>query len=181
MTQKIYKDGTDQYVLVRLGGIDSTTGAQSLILGGSGGVNLSDTISTIVIAWSEYKKEDDSLPPVVTWNSAAGMWKIAIPAGKITQCGSAWINLSGQDVSGLMIIPVAIEVSVASTPDYSQEIIEGTLTRIEVERLIAAVLCGDETRTTGSSTFIGLDGSTPRVVASLSLAGRNVTSLDGGE
>lgn len=59
------------------------------------------------------------------------------------------------------------------------EVIEGTYTRIEIERMIAAVLIGNETRDTGTSTFTGLDGETQRVVASLSPSRRTITTLDG--
>lgn len=104
MTQKIYRDGTDQYVMTRLGGIDPDTGAQSILLGESEGDSLD--IENLVIVWSEYKKEGEAItPPVITWDSSAGMWKILIPHGNITQYGSVWLN-----VSGTAMIPVAIEV-----------------------------------------------------------------------
>ena len=165
---KIYKDSTDQYILFRATATDYTA-----FTGASDG----DALPGAILIISEYKKADEVIEtPVITWNATVGKWKATIPAENITQYGTGELNISGTGM-----VSVSIEFDVVFTPDYSQEIIEGTLTRIEIERLIAAVLCGDETRTTGSSTFIGLDGSTPRVVASLSLAGRNVTSLDGGE
>lgn len=179
MTQKIFSDGTDQYVMVRLGSINNTTGAQDLLLGASEGYSISNLIDNIFVIWSEYKKEDESLPTDITWNATAGMWKINIPSDNITRYGTAWLNISGSDDSGISIIPTAIEVEVLSAPDFSNEVIEGTYTRIEIERMIAAVLFGNETRDTGTSTFTGLDGETQRVVASLSPSGRTITSKDG--
>ena len=106
MTLKIYKDGTDQYILTRLGGIDPDTGAQSILFGGFEGDSLD--IDNLIIIWSEYKKDDESIDnPVVVWNSTAGMWKIIIPEEYITQYGSSWLNLSG---TGL--IPVAFEIEI---------------------------------------------------------------------
>ena len=120
MTQKIYKDGTDQYVLTRLASINNTTGAQALLLGASEGAFLQTYISTIVLAWSEYKNEDDSFDPVIKWNSGAGMWKITIPHVNVTQLGTAWLNISGVDESGISIIPAAIEVDVVSRMAYEK-------------------------------------------------------------
>lgn len=179
MTQKIYKDGTDQYIMTRLGSINNTTGAQGILLGASEGYSLSTLIDNIIVVFSEYKTEDESLVPEITWNSTAGMWKINIPSENITRYGTAWLNISGSDDSGISIIPTAIEVEVLSAPDFSNEVIEGTYTRIEIERMIAAVLFGNESRTTSVTTFTGLDGATPRVIASISSSGRNVTSRDG--
>jgi hypothetical protein len=179
MTQKIYKDGTDQYIMTRLGSINNTTGAQGILLGASEGYSLSTLIDNIIVVFSEYKTEDESLVPEITWNSTAGMWKINIPSENITRYGTAWLNISGSDDSGISIIPTAIEVEVLSAPDFSNEVIEGTYTRIEIERMIAAVLIGNETRDTGTSTFTGLDGETQRVVASLSPSRRTITTLDG--
>lgn len=173
MTQKIYKDGTDQYVMTRLGGIDPDTGAQSILFGESEGDSLD--IENLVIVWSEYKKEGEAItPPVITWDSSAGMWKILIPHGNITQYGSVWLN-----VSGTAMIPVAIEVETVSTYDYNENTLEGTFSRVEVERMVAAVLLGNETRVPGTSTFVGLDGTTSRVIASLASAGRTITTRDG--
>lgn len=173
MTQKIYKDGTDQYIMTRLGGIDPDTGAQSILFGGFEGDPLD--IENLVIVWSEYKKDDESIDsPSVTWNSTAGMWKIIIPEEYITQYGTSWLNLSG---TGL--IPVAYEIETISQYDYNENVIEGTYSRTEIERMIAAVLFGNETRAAGSSTFMGLDGTTTRIIAALSSSGRNVTTKEG--
>lgn len=179
MTQKIFSDGTDQYVMVRLGSINNTTGAQDLLLGASEGYSISNLIDNIFVIWSEYKKEDESLPTDITWNATAGMWKVNIQSENITRYGTAWINISGYDDSGISIIPTAIEVEVLSAPDYSQEVIEGSYSRIEIERMIAAVLFGNEVRGTNITTFKGLDGETNRVIASLSNAGRTVTTRNG--
>lgn len=181
MTQKIFLDGTDQYVMVRLGSINNTTGVQDLLFGVSEGYSLLNMIDNVIVVWSEYKKEDEALTPDITWNSAAGMWKVNIPADNITRYGTAWLNISGYDDSGISIIPTAIEVEVLSTPDYSREVVDGGYTRIEIERLIASVLIGNESREAGSSTFVGLDGTTQRVVASLSSSGRTITTRDGSE
>jgi hypothetical protein len=116
MTQKIFFDGTDQYIMTRLGSVNNTTGAQDIILGTVEGEDLRLTIADVVVAWSEYKQADDSIDDDITWNSAAGMWKIAIPNENITQRGTAWLNLSGQDtVLNVSIIPVAIEVDVTDS------------------------------------------------------------------
>jgi hypothetical protein len=132
-------------------------------------------IENIVIVWSEYKKDDESIAsPSVTWNSTAGMWKIIIPGEYITQYGSSWLNLSG---TGL--IPVAFDIETISQYDYNENVIEGTYSRTEIERMIAAVLFGNEARVLGTSTFTGLDGTTPRIIANLAASGRTVTTKDG--
>lgn len=59
------------------------------------------------------------------------------------------------------------------------EVIEGEFTRIQVERIVAAVLAGIRTRSGGVDTYRGLDGYTPRVVATLSTDGRTILSRDG--
>lgn len=118
MTQKIYRDGTDQYILIRLAGINSTTGAQSILMGDVEGATLQSLISDVILVWSEYKKDDEVIDlPLITWNSSAGMWKITIPSASITQYGSAWLNLSGSDM-----IPTAIEIEVVSHMAYQKVI-----------------------------------------------------------
>lgn len=116
MTQQIYNDGTDQYILCRILAIDSETGSQSIATGEIEGELLPD----IVCVWSEYKKDDESIiNPVISWNSYAGMWKLTIPSDMITQRGSAWINLYGTGIS-----PLAIEVFVSE--DILNTVIDST-------------------------------------------------------
>lgn len=180
MAQQIFKDGTDQYVMIRLGSVDNSSGAQSPILGSAEGGSLLDIISFVVVTWSEYKKADIVLDTDITWNASAGMWKVNIAALSITRYGTAWINITGSaDEYDLSIIPAAIEISVLSTPDISTQIIDGTLSWIEIERLMAAVICGNESRVLGTSTFTGLDGITPRVVASINSSGRTISTRNG--
>lgn len=133
MTQKIYRDGTDQYVMTRFGGIDPDTGAQSILLGESEGDSLD--IENLVIVWSEYKKEGEAItPPVITWDSSAGMWKILIPHGNITQYGSAWLN-----ISGTAMIPVAIEVETVHEDTYYATDADITAMRAIIDLLMADV------------------------------------------
>ena len=61
----------------------------------------------------------------------------------------------------------------------NSEVIEGEFTRIQVERIVAAVLAGIRTRSGGVDTYRGLDGYTPRVVATLATDGRTILSRDG--
>jgi hypothetical protein len=128
MAQKIYKDGTDQYIMTRLGSINNTTGAQGILLGASEGYSLSSLIDNIIVVFSEYKTEDESLVPEITWNSTAGMWKINIPSENITRYGTAWLNISGYDESGISIIPTAIEIETVSHMAYQKVIPYGLYT-----------------------------------------------------
>ena len=59
------------------------------------------------------------------------------------------------------------------------EVLDGTYTRIQVERILAAVLAGNRTRSGGIDTFRGLDGSKPRLITTLAPDGRTVINRDG--
>lgn len=166
---KIYKDGTDQYLLFRASK-DDYSGA---FTGASDGSALQGAVVVI----SEYKKPDETIVnPSVTWNATIGKWKVVIPASYITQYGFGELNISGTGM-----IPVSIEFEAVSDVDFNNSIVEGTFTRLEIERMIAAVLIGNETREIGVSTFMGIDGSTPRVIASLNTSGRTITTRNGSE
>lgn len=114
----------------RLGGIDPDTGAQSILFGGFEGDPLD--IENIIIVWSEYKKDDESIAsPSVTWNSTAGMWKIIIPEEYITQLGSSWLNLSGT-----AMIPVAFEIETVARMSYKKIVPSGSYVLSSVGRTI---------------------------------------------
>ena len=48
------------------------------------------------------------------------MWKINIPSENITRYGTAWLNISGYDESGISIIPTAIEIETVSHMAYQK-------------------------------------------------------------
>lgn len=128
MTQKIYRDGTDQYVLTRLISVNDTTGAQDIILGGVNGETLQTYVDNVVVVWAEYKQAGYSIDSDVTWDSSIGMWRIQIPATEISQLGTAWITISGKDESGISIIPTAIEIETVSHMAYQKVIPYGLYT-----------------------------------------------------
>lgn len=72
-------------------------------------------------------------------------------------------------------LPTAAEIVTAIDAD----VIEGTYTRLQVMRILAAVLAGTRANANDVDTFTGLDGATARVVASVSSTGRTITTLDG--
>lgn len=72
-------------------------------------------------------------------------------------------------------LPTAAEIVTAIDSD----VIEGTFTRLQVMRILAAVLAGTRANANDVDTFTGLDGATARVVASVSSTGRTITTLDG--
>lgn len=72
-------------------------------------------------------------------------------------------------------LPTASEIVTAIDAD----VIEGTYTRKQVMRILAAVLAGTRANANDVDTFTGLDGATARVVASVSSTGRTITTLDG--
>lgn len=126
MTQKIYLDGTDQYVLTRLGSVNNTTGVQNIIAGTSGGDLLTSIISGVVISWHEYKKESIAIDADIIWDSSIGIWKVPIPFGYITVAdNTAWVSVTGANSDNtISIIPTLIEVDVCS----SQNIINALTT-----------------------------------------------------
>ena len=115
MTQTIYWDGTDQYLLVRLGSVNTTTGAQSILTGSVGGESLQTQISDIVVVWAEYKQDGVPIDTDIAWDGSVGMWKVPVPDSVITQYGKAMIIISGHDEStGIDIISTVIETEVVS-------------------------------------------------------------------
>jgi len=115
MTQTIYWDGTDQYLLVRLGSVNTTTGAQSILTGSVGGESLQTQISDIVVVWAEYKQDGVPIDTDIAWDGSVGMWKVPVPDSVITQYGKAMIIISGHDEStGIDIISTVIEIEVIS-------------------------------------------------------------------
>lgn len=62
---------------------------------------------------------------------------------------------------------------------FNSDIVEGTFTRRQVERIIAAVLAGTRANANNIDTFTGLDGATSRLVAAVSSSGRTVTTRNG--
>lgn len=93
---KIYKDGTDQYLLFRATATDYTAFT---------GTKNGDALPDAVVVISEYKKDDEIIEnPSVTWNATVGKWKAVIPAANITQYGTGELTISGTGM-----IPVSIE------------------------------------------------------------------------
>ncbi len=73
------------------------------------------------------------------------------------------------------LIPTSSEI--LST--FNNEIIDGTYTRIQVERIIAAVLTGIRTKSDGRNIYTGLDGATARLVSESSPNTRVIVSRNG--
>lgn len=89
-------------------------------------------------------------------------------------------------ITELLPTKTEFDTAIDSIPTVSEiisaidnEIIDGTYTRVQVERIIAAVLAGTRTRSGGIDTFRGLDGSTPRLITTLAPDGRTVINRDG--
>jgi len=164
---KIFKDNTDQYLLFSAPKSDYS----GMFFGTTNGESLSGAVVTI----SEYKKTDVEIPsPSVTWNDVIGRWKLIIPSAYITQYGPCEIN-----ITGLAIAPLSIEIDTVSSVDYMENVLESQFTRAQIDRMVASVLLGSELRSTGTSTFKGLNGSTSRVVATVNASGRTVTTRNG--
>ena len=89
-------------------------------------------------------------------------------------------------ITELLPTKTEFDTAIDSIPSVSEileaidnEVLDGTYTRIQVERILAAVLAGNRTRSGGIDTFRGLDGSTPRLITTLAPDGRTVINRDG--
>lgn len=97
---KILHDGLDQYVLFRASKDDYS----GPFVGASNG----DALPGAVLILSEYKKADVTIPtPSVIWVATSGVWKATIPASRITQNGTAWLNVSG---TGMLSLAIEVDV-----------------------------------------------------------------------
>jgi hypothetical protein len=71
--------------------------------------------------------------------------------------------------------PTAAQIVAA----FDADVIEGSVTRIQLDKINAAVLLGAFTITGNTITFKGLDGTTSRLVVTTSASGRSINSRDG--
>ena len=200
--QKIYNDGTDQELYFK--GVKSDLSGE--FAGTVDGESLPGAIVQIKeykLAFTEV------LGTTVIWDALAGYWFVTIPAAYITQSGSMLVAVAGTGMKNVTIeadvtvsdiltlaaiktqvdtaisdagivtkidaLPTAAEIVTAIDAD----VIEGTYTRLQVMRILAAVLAGTRANANYVETFTGLDGATARVVASVSSTGRTITTLDG--
>jgi hypothetical protein len=66
-----------------------------------------------------------------------------------------------------------------SVNDLLNTVIEGTYTLVQIIRILAAEAAGNESRNGSIVTDVGLDGMTPRLVASCADTGRTITTRNG--
>ena len=117
---------------------------------------------------------------IATTLSTPANFKADVSALATSAQVSALNNISAADVltqvnAAIDALPTAAEIVTAIDAD----VIEGTYTRLQVMRILAAVLAGTRANANDVDTFTGLDGATARVVASVSSTGRTITTLDG--
>ena len=111
---KIYKDGTNQYLLFRATSAVDYTAFTGTVDG--------EALPGATVVISEYKKDDETIEtPTVTWNATIGKWKAVIPAANITQYGVGELN-----VSGTGMIPVSIEFETVSKMAYKKIVPAGS-------------------------------------------------------
>ena len=104
--QKIYFDGTDQYVYFQASKDDYS--------GEFTGTNDGDALPGAAITIKEYKKAAASITsPEVLWNATLGYWFALIPAAYITQFGGVVFA-----VSGTGMFSAAIEAVASRAEDY---------------------------------------------------------------
>jgi hypothetical protein len=149
---------------------------------------VTETITPTSIYWIvNGGAEVDLLAAGATMEYSAnlGGQKLTIPAAAITGTGRYCLCIQGTGIQnynldGLIVLPaIAAPTTSEIVTAIDSDIIEGSFTRIQIERIIAAVLAGTRANADNVDTFTGLDGSTSRLVASVSSTGRTISTRDG--
>lgn len=177
---KIYFDGTNQYVNFSALETDVDGNIIGQLTGESEGVALPGAI----LGFSQYKVSDANIPtPSVTWNATIGRWKAVISHTSITQYGPAEINVSATNMVNVSIdvdvVPSDILSYAGIITAFNNNDVEAGYTFIEVIRGLSAVFLGKRVRNGNTETYTGLDGSTSRVVATITTNERDITTMDG--
>jgi activator of HSP90 ATPase len=73
------------------------------------------------------------------------------------------------------VMPTAAQIVAA----FDADVIDGAYSRIQVERIVAAVLAGSYSENGNQATFTGLNGTTPRLVTTSTTTSKTINSRNG--
>lgn len=118
MTQTIFKDGRDKYVVIpRIISVNNTTGEQNPVFGTSDEELLSSSFPNLYFClYKNFDNSENTQLLDILWSNNTGLWKTKLPANSITGEGSAYLTIMGSNSDNSQsLIPVAIEINITQT------------------------------------------------------------------